>query len=99
MSVSPPGSLRIIGLGPGAADWITPEASALTTAATDLIGYAPYVARLTVRADQTLHSSDNRVEIARAQQGLALAAAGRQVVIVSGGDPGIFAMLPPFSKP
>ena len=36
--------------------------------------------------------SDNREELARARAALALAAAGRQVAVVSGGDPGVFAM-------
>ena len=38
------------------------------------------------------HASDNREELARARAALALAAAGRQVAVVSGGDPGVFAM-------
>ncbi|MBS0540800.1 MAG: precorrin-3B C(17)-methyltransferase, partial [Proteobacteria bacterium] len=36
--------------------------------------------------------SDNRVELDRARHALALAASGRQVAVVSGGDPGVFAM-------
>jgi precorrin-3B C17-methyltransferase len=57
-----------------------------------LIGYHPYLSRIAARADQTKHGSDNRVEGDRARQALALTAAGRDVVVVSGGDPGIFAM-------
>ena len=86
------GTLRIVGLGPGPTCWITPEVTQAVTAATDLIGYEPYLARLTTRPDQIVHGSDNRVELDRARHALALTAAGRNVVVVSGGDPGIFAM-------
>ena len=44
------------------------------------------------RPGQIRHASDNREELERARQALALAAAGRQVAVVSGGDPGVFAM-------
>ena len=86
------GRLRIVGIGPGPARWITPEVSQAIAEATDLIGYEPYLARLSPTEGQTIHASDNRVEIDRARHALELAALGRQVVVVSGGDPGIFAM-------
>ncbi len=86
------GRLRVVGLGPGAACWITPEVSEAVAAASDLVGYAPYLARLAARADQVVHGSDNRVELDRARLALGLAQAGRSVAVVSGGDPGIFAM-------
>lgn len=86
------GSLIVAGLGPGDAAMITPEVTAALEAATDIIGYFPYVARIAPREGLTLHGSDNRVEIERAEQALRLAAAGRHVVIVSSGDPGVFAM-------
>jgi precorrin-3B C17-methyltransferase len=86
------GNLRIVGLGPGPAHWLTPEADEALAAATDLVGYAPYLDRLPVRSDQTRHASDNRVEMDRARLALTLAEAGRRVAVVSGGDPGVFAM-------
>ena len=87
-----PGSLWIVGLGPGHAHWMTPEAGEAITRASDLIGYGPYLDRLSLRADQTRHASDNRDEMERARLALRLAADGRDVAVVSGGDPGIFAM-------
>jgi precorrin-3B C17-methyltransferase len=86
------GHLFVIGLGPGAAEWVTPEATRALAEATDLVGYAPYLQRVPVRPGQTRHASDNREELARARQALTLAAAGRKVAVVSGGDPGVFAM-------
>ncbi len=86
------GRLRIVGLGPGPASWLTPEASAALAEATDLLGYAPYLDRLSLAPSQRRHASDNREELARARHALSLAAAGHAVAVVSGGDPGIFAM-------
>ena len=86
------GSLTVIGLGPGPPEWVTPEAAAALAAATDIIGYGPYVARLALRAGQRAHASDNRVELERARHALRLAQDGERVAVVSGGDPGVFAM-------
>ncbi len=88
----PRGKLSIIGLGPGRSDWIVPEATEALNNAQDIIGYGPYVARIAPREGQRIHASDNRVEIDRARHALELAQAGRQVAVVSGGDPGVFAM-------
>jgi precorrin-3B C17-methyltransferase len=86
------GRLSIIGLGPGDAEWLTAQAHDALAQAQDIIGYAPYVARVRERAGQTRLASDNRVEIDRAVEALRRAASGRRVAVVSGGDPGIFAM-------
>ena len=86
------GWLAIAGLGPGAAELVTPEVTATLARATDLIGYAPYVARVPERAGLIRHGSDNREELDRAALALRLAAEGKRVVIVSSGDPGVFAM-------
>jgi precorrin-3B C17-methyltransferase len=86
------GSLIIAGLGPGGADLVTPEVTIALADATDLIGYAPYVARVAERAGLVRHGSDNREELDRASHALRLAAQGKRVVVVSSGDPGVFAM-------
>ncbi len=86
------GTLCIAGLGPGDAQLVTPEVTAALDAATDIVGYIPYVARIAARPGLTLHASDNRVELDRARAALHMAAQGKQVVIVSSGDPGVFAM-------
>lgn len=90
--MTPGGWVAVAGLGPGADALITPEVTAALAAATDVIGYIPYVARVAPRDGLTLHPSDNRVEIDRARHALDLARAGRRVVVVSSGDPGVFAM-------
>jgi precorrin-3B C17-methyltransferase len=86
------GWLAIAGLGPGAARLITPEVTEALADATDLIGYAPYLARVPACEGVMRHGSDNREEIDRADLALRLAAAGKRVVVVSSGDPGVFAM-------
>ena len=86
------GSLTIAGLGPGADSLMTPEVSAALAEATDLFGYGPYVARVKPREGLTLHPSDNRQETQRAIEAMRLAAEGHRVVVVSSGDPGVFAM-------
>jgi precorrin-3B C17-methyltransferase len=89
---TPRGRLVVVGLGPGKDDWLTPEASRALAQATDIVGYGPYVARVPERPGLVRHASDNRVELDRARDALALAMAGRTVAVVSGGDPGVFAM-------
>jgi precorrin-3B C17-methyltransferase len=86
------GSLRVVGLGPGRAEWITPDVNAALAAASDIVGYRSYVERIAPKDGQTVHRSDNGDELARARLALELAGAGRRVVLVSGGDPGVFAM-------
>jgi precorrin-3B C17-methyltransferase len=86
------GMLTIAGLGPGDAALITPEVAAALADATDVVGYAPYVARIVAREGLVLHASDNRQELLRADEAIRLAATGLRVVVVSSGDPGVFAM-------
>lgn len=86
------GSIAVAGLGPGDETMVTPQVRAVLDRATDVIGYIPYVARIAPRVGLTLHPTDNRVELDRAAHAMALAAAGARVVIVSSGDPGVFAM-------
>lgn len=89
---SRPGGVAVVGLGPGHTDWMTPESRRELAAATDLIGYGPYLQRIPVRNGQRRHPSDNTDEPARAQLACALAEQGRAVAVVSSGDPGVFAM-------
>lgn len=87
------GRLTVVGLGPGALDLTTPAVSKTLAEATDLVGYITYLDRVPEGPPgQRRHASDNRVELERARHALALAAEGRSVAVVSGGDPGVFAM-------
>jgi precorrin-2 C20-methyltransferase/precorrin-3B C17-methyltransferase len=89
------GRVDVVGLGPAGRDWLTPQAAAVLAAADDIVGYAPYVARVPLNPRQRRHGSDNRVEAQRAEFALDLALRGRRVAVVSSGDPGVFAMASP----
>ncbi|MFN0219590.1 MAG: precorrin-3B C(17)-methyltransferase [Hyphomicrobium sp.] len=86
------GQLTIAGLGPGPDRWVTDAARAAIADADVLIGYAAYVSRIAPRPGQRIEGSDNRQERGRAERALELAAEGAKVAVVSGGDPGVFAM-------
>jgi len=86
------GHLTVVGLGPGDARYLTPDAADALAAAEALYGYGPYLDRVPARSGQSRHASDNREENARANAALRHAASGASVAVVSGGDPGVFAM-------
>jgi cobalt-precorrin 5A hydrolase/precorrin-3B C17-methyltransferase len=87
------GKLSVIGLGPGDASLMVPAARTALTQATDILGYETYVKMAgPFRADQRVHSTDNREEMQRARHAFELASTGRHVAMVSSGDPGVFAM-------
>ena len=86
------GLVTIVGLGPGDPRFLTPSASDAPSSATDIVGYGPYVDLVPERPGLQRHASDNRVELDRARFALDLAAKGARVAVVSGGDPGVFAM-------
>ncbi|WP_254073700.1 precorrin-3B C(17)-methyltransferase [Burkholderia sp. S171] len=87
------GIVTVIGLGPGSADLMVPAARQALTQADDVLGYETYVRMAGPFAPhQVLHSTDNREEMQRARHAFELASAGRNVVVVSSGDPGVFAM-------
>ena len=86
------GHLAVVGLGPGDSSCLTPEAETALADARALYGYGPYLDRVPPRGGQTRHASDNREERGRAAAALRHAAQGVRVAVVSGGDPGVFAM-------
>ncbi|CUH53190.1 precorrin-3B C(17)-methyltransferase [Shimia marina] len=92
MSAGSKGWVQIVGIGPGDDALVTPQVQAALAEATDAVGYIPYVERVAQNPNLTLHPSDNRVEIDRSQHALEMASEGRRVVVVSSGDPGVFAM-------
>jgi cobalt-precorrin 5A hydrolase / precorrin-3B C17-methyltransferase len=89
----PQGKLTVIGTGPGSKQWMSPEVHDTILAATDLVGYQTYIDLIgELAVGKVCHASDNRVELDRSRLALDLAATGKNVVVVSSGDPGIFAM-------
>lgn len=87
------GSVTVVGLGPGSRELMVPAARDALAQADDILGYTTYVDMAgPFRAQQRVHGSDNREELQRARHAFELAASGRRVVVVSSGDPGVFAM-------
>ncbi|MCW5723112.1 MAG: precorrin-3B C(17)-methyltransferase [Devosia sp.] len=86
------GRLTVLGTGPGNPAQTTPQAEAAIAAGEWFFGYGPYLDRLSLRPDQQRIASDNREEIDRAKAALDAAVKGKAVCVVSGGDPGVFAM-------
>ncbi|MGC4949389.1 precorrin-2 C(20)-methyltransferase [Streptomyces sp. DT224] len=86
------GAVTVVGTGPAGPLWLTPETRGALAGADDLVGYTTYLDRVPVRPGQVRHGSDNKVESERAEFALDLARRGRRVAVVSGGDPGVFAM-------
>ncbi|MDA0787800.1 MAG: precorrin-3B C(17)-methyltransferase, partial [Proteobacteria bacterium] len=87
------GTLSIIGTGPGDAAHRIPITDSAVAAATDLVGYGPYLDLLGAAASgKQRHDYDLGAEEDRCRHALDLAATGRHVALVSSGDPGIFAM-------
>lgn len=91
-TASGPGEVVVVGTGPAGPLWLTPETRGALADAQDLVGYTTYLGRVPARPGQTRHGSDNKAESERAEFALDLARRGRRVAVVSGGDPGVFAM-------
>ncbi|HEX9449211.1 MAG TPA: precorrin-3B C(17)-methyltransferase, partial [Dongiaceae bacterium] len=91
------GRLAVVGIGPGEIGLMAPLVKTELRRAQDVLGYETYVRMAAdaiggFRPDQTLHATDNREEMMRARHAFDLAAEGHDVVMVSSGDPGVFAM-------
>lgn len=93
---TPQGRLDIVGLGPGDAAYLTPDARAALEQATDAVGYDLY---LDLAGDHIAqaerHALPLGAEEKRAAFALDLAAKGKRVALISSGDPGIYAMAAP----
>ncbi|MEV7833499.1 precorrin-2 C(20)-methyltransferase [Streptomyces subrutilus] len=89
---SGPGEVVVVGTGPAGPLWLTPQTRRALADAEVLVGYTTYLDRVPARPGQLRHGSDNKVESERAEFALDLARRGKRVAVVSGGDPGVFAM-------
>ncbi|MDP6645605.1 MAG: precorrin-3B C(17)-methyltransferase [Rhodospirillales bacterium] len=87
------GRLVIVGIGPGNAGWRAPDATSAIAGCSDLVGYGLYIELLGGLADgKVRHDYPLGEERERVAAALDLAAAGKQVALISSGDAGIYAM-------
>ncbi len=91
------GRLVLVSTGPGAEELVTPLAQQALAAAEAVVGLDAYVARVRrwIKPGCEVLASPIGDEIARAEQGVSLALEGRSVVLLSGGDVGVYAMASP----
>ncbi len=89
----PRGQLAVIGIGPGADDWRTPEASRLINEAQELVGYGHYLDLIApLAAGKPTKTFPLGAEEERSRYALERAGEGRNVALISSGDAGIYAM-------
>lgn len=87
------GHLDVVGIGPGAPAWRTPEADAALRAAEHVVGYDLYLdIAADAIGDKPRHATGLGHEAARVDAALALAARGHRVALVCSGDAGIYAL-------
>lgn len=87
------GALFVVGIGPGADAWRSPEVSALVSRAGDLVGYSLYLDLLgPLAAGKARHDFPLGREEDRVRHAMELAGQGREVALVCSGDAGIYAM-------
>jgi precorrin-3B C17-methyltransferase len=86
------GTLVVVGLGPGDPSYLTADADDALRGAEAVYGYGPYLQRVPIHPNQVHYPSDNREESRRAAAAIRHAVRGANVAVVSGGDPGVFAM-------
>ncbi len=83
----------MVGTGPGGMEHLTPAASQAIVGADVVIGYRTYLDLLPqLLAGKEVISSTMMQEVDRCAKALELARSGKWVALVSGGDPGIYAM-------
>ena len=89
----PRGKLTVVGIGPGAASWRTPEVTAILRDCSHLVGYGLYLDLLgDLVQGKALHETGLGDETGRARRALDLAAEGETVALVSSGDAGIYGL-------
>ncbi len=94
MTEQQPATLTVVGTGPGALDLVTPRARQALEQAQVVVGYKTYLDLVTdfLHPQQEVISSAMMQEIDRCRRALELADGGKDVALVCGGDPGIYAM-------
>lgn len=87
------GRVFLVGVGPGDVTWRSGEAAQLLRQASDWVGYDLYLDLIQdLKGSQNEHRFPLGAEEKRVRHAMELASAGKDVVVVCSGDPGIYAM-------
>ncbi len=87
------GLISVIGTGPGSMENLTPAARDNVLGADVIIGYKTYLDLIPdLLKEKEVLSSSMMQEVDRCNKAFEIAETGKQVALVSGGDPGIYAM-------
>ena len=91
--IHPSGRIYIVGTGPGAIEHITPYAQNAIRNSDVIVGYGTYIELIKeLIKDKEIVATGMTQEIDRCKKAVELAMNGKTVSVISGGDPGIYAM-------
>ncbi len=87
------GRIYIVGTGPGSTEYITPYARNAIRKSDVVVGYDTYLTLIKelIKGKEVISTGMTK-EIDRCKKAVELALAGKTVSVISGGDPGIYAM-------
>lgn len=86
----------VVGIGPGGAEWITPQARAAMEQADVLFGYTVYLDLVKeLYPDKESYATPMRGELNRCRRALEAASRGKAVALVCSGDAGVYGMASP----
>ncbi len=87
------GKIIVVGTGPGSLAHITPAAQKAIELADVVVGYGTYLELIReLLQGKTVVSTGMTQEVDRCRKAVELAEQGRSVAVISGGDPGVYAM-------
>ncbi len=87
------GKIYLVGTGPGGLDHITPAAREAIRKSDVIVGYGTYLDLIQeLIKDKEVVSTGMTQEVDRCRKAVELARGGRTVSVISGGDPGVYAM-------
>ncbi len=85
--------IYVVGTGPGSLKHITPAAQEAIAGSDVIVGYGTYLGLISeLLRDKEVVSTGMTQEVDRCRKAVDLALGGRTVSVVSGGDPGVYAM-------
>lgn len=83
----------IIGIGPGHAQYLTPQANAAIAQSDVIVGYSMYLELIAKQIEgKATYGTGMKKETQRAEEAFTLAESGKTVAVISSGDAGVYGM-------